>query len=150
MAIQRVGHVVVKSRDLEQAKRFYRDTLGMTISSETDVAIFFRFGEYHHDIGVFKVAPDAEIPRQDQTGLMHFALVLDSRQALVDMYHDLQAKGVKIEAAFDHGMTNSIYIFDPDQNAIEIYCEVPEYDWKTNDDFVAYLQPLDVEALATS
>lgn len=147
MAIKRVGHVVVKMRDLEAAKEFYGGVLGMTVSSESEIAVFFRFNDYHHDIGVFKTTDDAEAPKENQVGLLHMALVVDSQESLVELYHDLQAKGVKIEAAFDHGMTRSIYVYDPEGNAIEIYCEVPEYDWKTNDDFIGFLQPLDVEAL---
>src|SRR5262245_23182832 len=148
MAIKRVGHVVLKMRDLEAAKRFYGGILGMKISSESPTAIFFRFGDYHHDIAVFKVSDDAELPKETQAGLLHFALVLESREDLVKMHQHLKQQGVTIEAELDHGMTNSLYINDPDGNAIEIYCEVPEYDWRTNNDFVGYLKPIDIEALA--
>ncbi|MGW4125439.1 VOC family protein [Nocardia sp. NPDC004711] len=149
MGIKRVGHVVLKMRDLEVAKAFYGGILGMKISSESPIAIFFRFGDYHHDIGVFKVSEDAELPKENQVGLLHFALVVDSQEALVQMHQHLKDQGVTIEAMFDHGMTRSLYIYDPDGNAIEIYCEVPEYDWRTNDDFVGYLKPIDVEALTS-
>ncbi|MFD6455829.1 VOC family protein [Nocardia sp. NPDC060220] len=90
-------------RDLEAAKRFYGGILGMTISSESDIAIFFRFADYHHDIGVFKVPEDAESPQDGQVGLLHFALVVDSQESLVRMHEHLQAEGVTIEAMFDHG-----------------------------------------------
>lgn len=149
MGIQRVGHAVLKMRDLEAAKKFYGGVLGMKISSESPMAIFFRFGDYHHDIGVFKVSEEAEAPKEDQVGLLHVALVVESQDALVAMYKDLQSKGIKIEATLDHGMTRSLYIYDPEGNALEIYCEVPEYDWRTNDDFTGYLKPLDLEALAS-
>ncbi|MEV6060957.1 VOC family protein [Nocardia asteroides] len=147
MGITRVGHVVLKMRDLEVAKQFYSGILGMKISSESPIAVFFRFADYHHDIGVFKVTDEAELPKEDQAGLLHFALVVDSQAELVRMHQHLKDHGVAIEATFDHGMTRSLYIFDPDHNAIEIYCEVPEYDWRTNDDFVGYLKPMDIEAL---
>lgn len=148
MGIKRVGHVVLKMRDLEEAKRFYGGILGMKISFESPIAIFFRFDDYHHDIGVFKVSEDAELPNETQVGLLHFALVLESREDLVRMHRHLKEQGITIEHEFDHGMTNSLYIHDPDGNAIEIYCEVPEYDWRTNNDFVGYLKPIDLEALA--
>jgi catechol 2,3-dioxygenase len=149
MQIQRVGHVVLKMRDLEAAKQFYGGILGMQISSDmTPIAVFFRFADYHHDIGVFKVSDDAESPKEDQVGLMHFALVVDSQESLVQVHQHLKDHGVKIEATFDHGMTRSLYVYDPEGNAIEIYCEVPEYDWRTNDDFIASLKPLDIEALS--
>ncbi len=147
MGINRVGHVVLKMRDLEAAKKFYGGILGMQISSESEIAVFFRFSDYHHDIGVFKTTEDAEAPKENQVGLLHVALVVDSQQALLDMYHHLQAEGVTIEASLDHGMTRSIYVYDPEGNALEIYCEVPEYDWRTNDDFIGFLKPLDLETV---
>src|SRR5579884_2452460 len=71
MGIQRVGHVVIKMRDLEKAKQFYHGVLGMEIAAERDFGIFFRFDNYHHDIAVFKTSPDAEPPKRDQVGLVH-------------------------------------------------------------------------------
>lgn len=147
MGIQRVGHAVLKVRDMEVSKQFYVGVLGMKISSESSHATFFRFNDYHHDIGVFKVSENAQPALADQVGLLHIALVVDSKEALIETYKDLQAKGVKVESTLDHGMTNSLYIYDPDGNAIEIYCEVPDYDWRTNNDFVGYLKPLDIETL---
>ncbi|WP_176594382.1 VOC family protein [Sphingobium sp. EM0848] len=147
MGIQRVGHAVLKVRDMEVSKQFYVGVLGMKISSESPHATFFRFNDYHHDIGVFKVSENAQPALADQVGLLHIALVVDSEKSLVEMYEHLKAKGVKVESTLDHGMTHSLYIYDPDGNAIEIYCEVPSYDWRTNDDFVGYLKPLDLESL---
>ncbi len=147
MGIQRVGHAVLKVCDMEASKQFYVGVLGMKISSESPHATFFRFNEYHHDIGVFKVSENAQPAQADQVGLFHIALVVDSQESLVEIYRDLKAKGVKVEAALDHGMTRSIYVYDPDGNAIEIYCEVPEYDWRANDDFVGFLKPIDLETL---
>ena len=68
MGIQRVGHAVVKMRNLETAKKFYAGILGMKISSESEQAIFFRFDEYHHDFAVFKVSEHAKRPKDDQIG----------------------------------------------------------------------------------
>ncbi|MBS0473547.1 MAG: VOC family protein [Proteobacteria bacterium] len=146
MGIQRVGHAVLKVRDMEASKKFYVGVLGMKISSESSHATFFRFGDYHHDIGVFKVSENAQAAQADQVGLLHVALVVDSQKSLVDLYHDLESKGVKVESMLDHGMTRSLYIYDPDGNAIEIYCEVPEYDWRANSDFL-HLKPLDIATL---
>lgn len=146
MGIQRVGHVVVKMRDLDAAKRFYGGVLGMHVSSESPVAVFFRFSNYHHDIGVFKVSEEAEGPKEDQVGLLHFALVVDSEETLVQIHQHLKDQGVQIMGTIDHGMTHSLYIRDPEGNSIEIYCEVPEYDWRKNDDFIGHLEPLDLDA----
>lgn len=147
MGIQRVGHAVLKVRDMEVSKQFYVGVLGMKISSESPTATFFRFNDYHHDIGVFKVSQNAQSAQADQVGLLHIALVVDSEESFIETYKDLKAKGVKVEATMDHGMTHSLYIYDPDGNAIEIYCEVPGYDWRTHDDFIGYLKPLDMASL---
>lgn len=132
MGIERVGHVVIKMRDLEKAKQFYHGVLGMEIGAERDFGIFFRFNNYHHDIAVFKTSPDAELPKDDQVGLVHVALVADSLQTVKAMYERCKELGVPIVGATDHTMTKSLYIKDPEGNTIEIYCEVPEYDWRTN------------------
>lgn len=129
MAILRVGHVVVKMRDMEAAKQFYGDLLGMAVVSESPAGVFFRFNDYHHDIAVFKVSENAEAPKRDQVGLAHVALVIDSFASLQAMYRRLKERGVQIRATIDHGMTKSLYITDPDGNGIEIYAEVPEEDF---------------------
>lgn len=132
MAIERVGHVVLKMRDLDAAKRFYGDILGMKIAADQPgLGVFFRFNDYHHDIAVFQVSPDADSPKRDQVGLAHIALVADSFDSVKQMYRRLKEHGVEITAATDHGMTKSLYCKDPEGNAIEIYCEVPEHDWRT-------------------
>lgn len=147
MDIERVGHVVLKMRDLDAAKRFYGEALGMQISSESPRAVFFRFGEYHHDIGVFKVSEQAELPKEDQVGLGHLALVVGSLEALTQVSKRLKEHGVTIETTLDHGMTLSLYIKDPDGNVVEIYCEVPDYDWRGQDDFTKHREPFDLDAI---
>lgn len=143
MGIQRVGHVVLKMRDLDAAKRFYGDILGMQIASDGPNGVFFRFDEYHHDIAVFKVSDTADVPKQDQVGLAHIALVADSLDTVRTMYHRLKEQGFGTPRTIDHGMTKSLYCKDPEGNQIEIYCEVPEHDWRT----VGFggNQPLDLE-----
>lgn len=148
MPIQRVGHVVIRMRDLEAAKRFYRDILGMQISGEREgFGVFFRFNDYHHDIAVFKAPDDAEPPNEKQVGLVHIALVADSFKTVQEWYYRLKEQGVPIVRTVNHGFTKSIYFKDPEGNELEIYCEVPEFDWRergvgqTN-------SPLDIEAEA--
>lgn len=147
MGIQRVGHVVLKMRDLEAAKWFYGQVLGMHISSESPKAVFFRFGDYHHDIGVFKVTEEADPPKEDQVGLGHIALVVDNLESLLGIHERLKALGVTVEATLDHGMTWSLYVYDPDHNVVEIYCEVPEYDWRHQTDFTSHREALDLAGL---
>lgn len=146
MAIQRVGHVVIKMRDLDKAREFYEGVLGMTVSSDTSIGLFFHFNDYHHDIAVFKTSPDAELPKQDQVGLVHIAVVADSLETVKEIYERCKAKGVPIVNTTDHGFTKSLYIKDPEGNTIEIYVEVPEYNWHGKD-FTQTRRPLDLEAV---
>ncbi|HLZ73109.1 MAG TPA: VOC family protein [Dehalococcoidia bacterium] len=148
MAIQRVGHIVIKMRDLEAAKGFYRDILGMKIATESERGVFFRFDEYHHDIAVFKVSENAELPKADQVGLAHMALVIDSFDSLVRMYRRLKEHGVDVDHTTDHAFTKSIYCRDPEGNMVEIYCEVPEDDYHA--DGMGRMTPLDLDTPAAA
>ena len=130
MPLQRVGHVVLKMRDLNNAKSIYRDILGMKITDERDdLGVFFRFDDYHHDIAVLKVSDNASGPEQDQVGLAHVAIVADSFDTVKSMYKRLKAHDVEIVRTVDHGVTKSVYCKDPEGNEVEIYCEVPEKPW---------------------
>jgi catechol 2,3-dioxygenase len=146
MPIQRVGHVVIKMRDLDAAKRFYRDILGMKITDEREgFGVFFRFDDYHHDIAVFKVDEDAAAPQKNQVGLAHIALVADSFDTVKTMYQRLKEHEVPIVRTVDHGITQSVYFKDPEGNELEIYCEVPEVDWHDVDTIIK-ADPIDLEA----
>jgi catechol 2,3-dioxygenase len=144
MGIQRVGHVVIKMRDLEKAKAFYQGVLGMKIGAESERGIFFRFGDYHHDIAVFKTSDDADLPKANQVGLVHVALVTDGVQTVKAMYERCREMGVEIVGSNDHAITKSLYIKDPEGNTIEIYAEVPEYNWREEGmGFIS--RPFDIE-----
>ena len=148
MPIERVGHVVIKMRDLEAAKRFYRDVLGMKITDEREgFGVFFRFHEYHHDIAVFKVGEDAEAPSKNQVGLAHIALVADSFDTVKAMYQRLKAHDVPIVRTVDHGITKSVYFQDPEGNELEIYCEAPGVDWREVETIIV-ADPIDLEAVS--
>ncbi len=146
MPIERVGHVVIKMRDLDAAKGFYRDILGMKITDEREgFGVFFRFQDYHHDIAVFKVNEDADAPQQNQVGLAHVALVADSFDTVKEMYQRLKDHDVPIVRTVDHGITRSVYFQDPDGNELEIYCEVPEKPWQDVETIIV-ADPMDLEA----
>ena len=149
MGIQRVGHVVIKMRDLGAAKRFYCDLLGMSVASESEGSLFMRFEDYHHDLAVFKVSDEAPLPSKDQVGLAHIALVADSFDSVVAMYRRLKDNGVTVDFTTDHGFTKSLYTHDPEGNQIEIYCEVPEFDWR-RDGFGGKMTRLDLETPAAA
>ncbi len=146
MPIERVGHVVLKMRDLDAAKGFYRDILGMKITDEREgFGVFFRFEDYHHDIAVFKVEDDADAPRKNQVGLAHVALVADSFETVKEMYQRLKDHDVPIVRTVDHGITRSVYFQNPDGNELEIYCEVPEKPWQDVETIIV-ADPMDLEA----
>ena len=132
MAIKRVGHVVLKMRDMDKAKQFYVDFLGMKIGSEMEGrGMFLRFGDYHHDIAIFKTGDDAEAPKENQVGLVHVALVCDSDEVVRGFYDKAKAAGVEITGWTDHDVTHSLYLKDPEGNTIELYAETG-YDWQNN------------------
>lgn len=144
MTLQRVGHVVLKMRDLEAAKRFYRDILGMKVTEErADFGVFFRFDDYHHDIAVFKVGDDAAAPGNNQVGLSHVALVADSLATVKAMCRRLKAHDVPIVRAVGHGVAQSVYFKGPENNEIEIYCDVAEKPWQEVDTIIK-AEPLDL------
>ena len=146
MPIQRVGHVVLKMRDLDEAKRFYNGVLGMKIADEReDMGVFFRFDDYHHDISVFKVVEDAAAPERNQVGLAHVAMIADSFESVQTMYQKLKDSGVEGIRTADHGVTKSVYFKDPEGNELEIYCEVPETPWQQVDTIIKSY-PLDIDA----
>ena len=147
--IKKVGHVVLKCQDLEKAREFYVDVLGMTLAKfDPNRGMFLRFNDYHHDIAIFKTGPDADPPKQNQVGLVHVALVVDDLDTVKAWYAKLKAKGVPIVGTADHAVTNSMYFKDPEGNTLEIYCEVPfsVYDWHTQGmGFIAHPLNLDTE-----
>jgi catechol 2,3-dioxygenase len=133
MAIQRTGHVAIRVRDLEVAKRFYGDILAMKLGMEIPgQGLFFRFGDYHHDLAVFKARDGAEAASKNHAGVAHIALVADDFDTVRRMYRRLLEHNVPVSRTIDHGATKSIYFSDPDGIELEIYCEVPEFDWRRN------------------
>ena len=145
--IRKVGHVVLKCQDLEKARDFYVGTLGMTLAKyDPNRGMFLRFDDYHHDIAIFKTSPEADLPKKDQVGLVHVALIVDDLDTVKAWYERAKEMGVPIVTTTDHAVTNSLYIKDPEGNVLEIYCERPEYDWRAQGmGFIA--RPLDLESV---
>ena len=131
MAIQRTGHVAIRVRDLEVAKRFYGDILGMTLGMEIPgQGLFYRFNDYHHDLAIFKARDGAEPASKNHAGVAHIAMVADNFETVLSMYRRLREHGVPVSRTIDHGATKSVYFSDPDGIELEIYCEVPGFDWR--------------------
>jgi catechol 2,3-dioxygenase len=144
MAIQRTGHIAIRVRDLDNAKRFYGDILGMKLGMEMPgQGLFFRFNSYHHDLAVFKARDGAEPASKNHAGVAHIALVADDFETVLGMYRRLRECGVPVSRTIDHGATKSIYFSDPDGIELEIYCEVPEFDWRRSG---MVRVPMDIES----
>jgi catechol 2,3-dioxygenase len=148
----RIGHVHLKVADLDRALAFYRDVLGFEVTQRYGTgAVFLAAGGYHHHIGLntWESKRGAPPPR-GSTGLYHFAILYPTRAALGGALVRLRRAGVPLEGASDHGVSQALYLRDPDGNGVELYWDRPREEWpRTSDgglDMVT--RPLDLDALA--
>ncbi len=127
---ERIGHVVVKVRDLKRSAKFYSEVMGLQIMKMEPgfkMGFFASNGRDHHEIAVMEVGPDAPVPPSHAIGLAHIAFRLRDETHLRAAYNDLKANGIKIITAVNHGVTKSVYFQDPDGNQLEVYCDgVPD------------------------
>jgi catechol 2,3-dioxygenase len=128
---ERIGHVVIKVRDLERSKKFYTEVLGLQLMMELPqlkIAFFASNGRDHHELGCAEVGADALGNQPKQIGLVHIAFRLNDENHLRAAYKEFKEKNVPIVFTVDHGITKSIYFRDPDGNQLEVYCDnSPEY-----------------------
>ncbi len=146
-----IGHVHLKVADLERALEFYRDVLGFEVTQQLgDHAAFLSAGGYHHHIGLNTwESRGGPPPPPGTTGLYHVAIRYPDRAALGDALRRLADAGIALEGASDHGVSEALYLRDPDGNGVELYCDRPEQDWPRNADgsIAMVTAPLDVSAL---
>ena len=146
-----VGHVHLKVADIERALGFWRDVLGFEEQARYgDQAVFISAGGYHHHIGLNTwESKGGSPPPPGTTGLYHVAIRYPSRQALADALRRLIAAGIPLDGASDHGVSEALYLHDPDGNGVELYRDRPRDDWPVNEDGSLRMltQPLDVRAL---
>ncbi|HUB88002.1 MAG TPA: VOC family protein [Verrucomicrobiae bacterium] len=147
----RIGHVHLKVAGLERALKFYRDVLGFEVTQRMgNQAAFLSAGGYHHHIGLntWESAGGSPPPR-GTTGLYHVAILYPTRSALADALRRVLAAGIELEGASDHGVSEAIYLRDPDGNGVELYCDRPPEKWPRdgNGKLMMVTQPLDVESL---
>jgi catechol 2,3-dioxygenase len=147
-----IGHVHLKVADLERAIGFYRDVLGFDLMQQVgDQAAFLSAGGYHHHIGLNTwESKGGSPPPPGTTGLYHVAIRYPTRTALADALKRLVDNQVPISGASDHGVSEAIYLHDPDGNGIELYRDRPKEEWPMAPDGkrVAMVSiPLDLDAL---
>jgi catechol 2,3-dioxygenase len=147
-----IGHVHLKVSDLERAVRFYEDALGLELQQRFgDEAAFLSAGGYHHHVGLNTwQSRGGQPPAPGTTGLFHFAVRYPTRRALAEAVKRVLEAGVRFEGASDHGVSEALYLHDPDQNGIELYWDRPRSEWPRPPDgkgVAMVTAPLDVEGL---
>jgi catechol 2,3-dioxygenase len=146
-----IGHVHLKVADLDRAIGFYRDVLGFELMQRMGgQAAFLSAGGYHHHIGLNTwESAGGSPPPPGTTGLYHLAIRYPTRPALAGAVRRLFEAGIPIGGASDHGVSEAIYLRDPDQNGVELYRDRPEEEWpRTEDGGVAmFSAPLDLQSL---
>ena len=147
----RIGHVHLKVADLDRALRFYRDVLGFELTQRYGAqAAFLSAGGYHHHIGLNTWESQGGSPPPDgSTGLYHLAIVYPTRAALADALRRLRDAGVPLEGASDHGVSQALYLRDPDGNGVELYWDRPQDQWPRDDhgQLAMFTRPLNLQAL---
>jgi catechol 2,3-dioxygenase len=147
----RIGHVHLKVSSLDRALAFYSGVLGFEVMQRHgDEVAFVSAGGYHHHIGLNTwESAGGKPPPPGTTGLYHFAILYPTRAALADAARRLVAAGITIDGASDHGVSEAIYLRDPDENGIELYWDRPREAWPTTPDgkVEMYTRRLDLESL---
>jgi catechol 2,3-dioxygenase len=146
-----IGHVHLKVADLERAVSFYNGVLGFEVKQRWGTqAAFLAAGEYHHHIGLNTwQSLGGNPPAPGTTGLYHFAILYPSRAALGDALRRLVNAKYPIGGASDHGVSEAIYLHDPDGNGMELYRDRPESEWPRDADggIAMMSEPLDLQKL---
>lgn len=147
----RIGHVHLKVADLERALDFYRGVLGFQLTQRYgSQAAFVSAGGYHHHIGLNSwESGGGSPPPRGTTGLYHLAIVYPTRAALADALRRLLAAGIQLDGASDHGVSEALYLRDPDQNGVELYWDRSPEEWPRlpNGELNMVTLPLDLESL---
>ncbi|MBR0656470.1 VOC family protein [Plastoroseomonas arctica] len=147
----RIGHVHLKVADIERGLRFWRDAIGLEVQARIgDQAVFLSVDGYHHHIALNTWdSKGGEPPARGTTGLFHVALVYPDRPALARALKRLMAHGIALDGASDHGVSEALYLHDPDGNGVELYRDRAPSDWprNTSGKIEMYTRRLDVQKL---
>ena len=146
-----VGHVHLKVADLERALGFYRDVLGFELTQRFgSQAAFLSAGGYHHHLGLNTwESKGGSPPPSGTTGLYHVAILYPTRALLADALRRVLAAGIELDGASDHGVSEALYLRDPDNNGVELYWDRPKEQWPRNADggLAMFTRALDLDDL---
>jgi catechol 2,3-dioxygenase len=146
-----IGHVHLKVSDLDRSLAFYCGVLGFELTQRYGPqAAFVSAGGYHHHIGLNTWhSQGGSPPPRNATGLYHVAIRYPTRTTLADALRRLRSAGIALDGASDHGVSEALYLRDPDQNGIELYWDKPEGDWPRSSDGMLAMdtRPLDLASL---
>lgn len=147
----RIGHVHLKVADLERSLDFYCGILGFELMQRMGAeAAFVSAGGYHHHVGLNTWdSRSGSPPPQGTTGLFHFGILYPTRAALADALRRLIEARIRPDGASDHGVSEALYLRDPDQNGVELYWDKPRELWPRTPagELAMFTRPLDLEAL---
>jgi len=146
-----IGHVHLKVADLERALGFYRGVLGFELTQRYETqAAFVSAGGYHHHIGLNTwESQGGSPPPPGSTGLYHLAILYPTRASLADALRRLREAGIPLEGASDHGVSEALYLRDPDGNGVELYWDRPKDQWPRDPGggLAMFTHPLDLDGL---
>src|ERR1700688_4866804 len=146
----RIGHVHLKVADLQRALDFYCGVLGFTVTTTRPGAAFISAGGYHHHLGLNTwESLGGSPPPQGATGLYHTAILYPTRPLLANALRRLIVAKILLEGASDHGVSEALYLRDPDDNGVELYWDRPKDQWpkKPDGSLRMYTNPLDLHDL---
>jgi catechol 2,3-dioxygenase len=147
----KIGHVHLKVADLDRALAFYCGVLGFEVTQRHGPAVaFISAGGYHHHIGLNTwESKGGHPPPPGTTGLYHTAILYPTRAALADALHRVLSAGIPLDGASDHGVSEALYLRDPDENGVELYRDKPEAEWPRAPDgsLAMFTRKLDLEDL---
>jgi catechol 2,3-dioxygenase len=145
--VKKIGHVVLRVRNLEESAKFYREVLNLReVADYQGMMKFFTIdGTNHHDLALMALGDRAERPPENAVGLYHIALKIgESISELKEAKKWLEKNNVKIVGSADHKVSKSLYVEDPDGNGIEVYVDESPSVWEKDPGAVATVQPLDI------
>ena len=147
----RIGHVHLKVANLTRSLEFYCGVLGFNLMQRFgSQAAFISAGGYHHHIGLNTwESLNAPPPPRGTTGLYHLAILYPTRAELADAYLRLERAGIALDGSADHGVSEALYLRDPDENGVELYWDKPQADWPVgpSGELEMFTHPLDLRAV---